>query len=51
MHSSILQYLRERLEGAKQAPDSAWRSGAIEELEELIYWIEEEAFIEDWEER
>jgi hypothetical protein len=48
MHNNILAYVRARLLEARAAPPSPFRDGACEELEELISYIEEEAFVEDW---
>lgn len=43
-----MDYLRQRLALARLAPASDFRDGAIEELEEFISWVEEEAWLEDW---
>jgi hypothetical protein len=48
LHSSFMLFLRERLTLARGAPQSDFRDGAIEELEEMLEWIENEAYVEDW---
>lgn len=40
MVRAILNFIRERLAGARSAPASDFRDGAIEELEEVEEYIE-----------
>jgi hypothetical protein len=40
MVRAILTFIRERLAGAKDAPSSDFKDGAIEELEEVEEYIE-----------